>query len=79
MTDVDDILSELSDYLDCEMRKAGDVDARQIAESKQPPLSQRQGLNRLLKVARERADFEAVKVYDPDCRARLWVLRKVVT
>ena len=71
----DDILDELAHYLDYDLRKPGDIDANQIAERSN--LTQRQGLNRLKKFARDKADFEAVKVYDPDCHARLWVLRKI--
>ena len=74
---VDDILEELADYLENDTRLPGDIDAKQIAENSNPKVSDRQGLNRLLKIAKERADFEALKVYDPEIKARLWVLRKV--
>lgn len=73
---IDDILDELTGYMDCEMRQEGDIDARQIAE--RSGLSQRQGLNRLMRIAQDHPDkFEKVKVYDAECRARLWVLRKL--
>ena len=74
---VDDILDELADYLKRDVRLPSDIDAKQIAENSNPKISDRQGLNRLKRIAKERADFEAIKVYDPESCARCWVLRKV--
>ena len=71
---VDDILDELAEVYRVEMRQETDVDANQLAE--RMGITPRQALNRMVQIAK-RADYERVKVYDPDATARRWVLRKV--
>ena len=71
---VDDILDELAAVYHFETRQANDIDASQLAE--RMGISTRQALNRMEQIAK-RADFQRVKVYDPDTTTRRWVLRKV--